>query len=485
MRPSFSKEHFLTLWRAIFPRSYTQPIEDENGGESFDIPSSQAAIFAAASEAFEISQQAYFLKPHSIQTKPESSGEAKSTGTVLLVRAAPANFDLQLEPGDVFKLVAEMTDSLGRTVEQDSYQLAQSIVFREGELFPRTVSTDGGVTPGTDLSAGVPIVSELSGEDQNLVPGSIVRFLEFTPSLVTPFTAVTATTLKTATIDPFLRQDRWTSDMVNRYVRILGSSETLAPRRIVAFRNGPSGQDEVDIDPPLPASLVGVSGLSGDVENWSEVGLSVTQPEALSGGRFGWLDAIGRDRGMGRALAETDDLYRKRICTAPDIITPGAIERICQTVFQARVPGRQCVIKETRDFAAWPGLIYDVTVPLSPTLAEPFQRFTIYDADDALIPNLRPLEDVYVSERQLFRYFVICVEQGNEGEFGFFWDDLASPQGLFNFFDLDIGGAAGESFAFYDGFPIFWVAAVAALWRAVDDATAAGVGFEIIVDPTL
>ena len=107
------------------------------------------------------------------------------------------------------------------------------------------------------------------------------------------------------------------------------------------------------------------------------------------------------------------------------------------------------------------------------------------NADDALIPDLRPLEDVYVDARQLFRYFVICVEQGNEGEFGFFWDDVASPVGLFNFFDLDIGGAAGESFAFYDGSPIFWEAAVAALWRAVDDATAAGVGFEIIVDPTL
>ena len=76
MRPSFPKEHFLNLWRAIFPRSYTQPIEDENDGESFDVPSAQAAIMEHASEAFEISQQAYFLKPHSIQTKPESSKEA-------------------------------------------------------------------------------------------------------------------------------------------------------------------------------------------------------------------------------------------------------------------------------------------------------------------------------------------------------------------------------------------------------------------------
>ena len=46
--PPLTQEELIELWRRMNPPSYTVPIEDEQNGQGFDIPSAQAEIFALA-----------------------------------------------------------------------------------------------------------------------------------------------------------------------------------------------------------------------------------------------------------------------------------------------------------------------------------------------------------------------------------------------------------------------------------------------------
>lgn len=56
--------------------------------------------------------------------------------------------------------------------------------------------------------------------------------------------------------------------------------------------------------------------------------ITVAQVDRGTCGRPPMLDALGADRGLPRAPGETDDSYRQRIRTLPDVVTPDAIIRV-------------------------------------------------------------------------------------------------------------------------------------------------------------
>ena len=91
-----TRDELLALWRTLFPTGYTVPIEQEGDGQGFDAFVQQAEQLARVAAAENITTQAYYLLPHSTQTAPESAGERRATGTLLVVRAAPATGSITL-----------------------------------------------------------------------------------------------------------------------------------------------------------------------------------------------------------------------------------------------------------------------------------------------------------------------------------------------------------------------------------------------------
>jgi len=54
----------------------------------------------------------------------------------------------------------------------------------------------------------------------------------------------------------------------------------------------------------------------------------VEQVTDATGGRLGFLDGLGKDRGVDRVRGEPDQRYRQRVRSLPDTITPDAIQRV-------------------------------------------------------------------------------------------------------------------------------------------------------------
>lgn len=217
-------------------------------------------------------------------------------------------------------------------------------------------------------------------------------------------------------------------------------------------------------------TVFGTNGATLEIEEFSEVGFSVSQPALMSGGATAFLDAIGADRNTPRLANETDEEYRGRLCNLADIISPAAIIRICEAILSPF--GISCVLKETRcinpnptdpRFACLSGFIFDTVGDFHyqnkrPVLTNAYDLDPQFAADNGF---------VWVDLIDAFRYFLLCIGTGNEGEFGFAYDDAGT-----NPYDADVNN-------FYDGFPIGYFSAVSQLWNTVNDARAAGVAFEI------
>ncbi len=71
-----------------------------------------------------------------------------------------------------------------------------------------------------------------------------------------------------------------------------------------------------------------VGGASWRVLDWAAgFGISVTHDASPEGGALGVLDEIGRERDLSRAPGEPDTLYRQRVATLADVVSPNAIMR--------------------------------------------------------------------------------------------------------------------------------------------------------------
>jgi len=424
-----TQAQLLDLWRRLFPRSFTVPIEEEQGGQGLDIYAQQAAQFARAANAAAITTQAYYLKPHSTQVRPEAAGERAATGLVEFYRSAPAAGPITLPIGTV--LVGEARDSRGVTVEVGEFALVASVTLPAGSLGP-TVATVQATRPGY----------------QGNVPArTVVRFKPLGRASVA--CSVGAGNVLTDTGVP----DRFTEAMIGQYVRLVGGLNSGAvPRQVIGPVAVPApGITSVVVDGP---ALVFPDTTTAEVEEFGDLGVTVTQPADFTGGRHGWLDAIGADRNAGRMSGEDDEAYRLRLCTLDDTISPAAIMRILTRILDPLgIPWR---FKETRDPTGLIGMVWD------------FHAF-----DYGTLAN-------GVVFAPATRFFVVCVGVSSLGEFGFpystpFLPPLPPPPSRGNAWD----------FGAFDGYPAGYYAALAALWSAIDRARAAGIGWVLVFDPTL
>lgn len=416
-----TQAELIELWRRLFPPGFTAPIETEADGQGFDLYSQQAAVMSRAAAAANVSTQAYYLKPHSTQTAPPAAGSALATGSVEISRVPPLGGDLVLAQG--VQLRAVQLGGRGETILGPVFVLTQAVTMPAGSLGPVTAQ----------IQAARP------GYQGNLPPETITAFRQLGAA------TVTADVIGANTLEDDGTPDRFAGGMVRQFIQITsGANAGTFPRRILGVTQGEL-TSTITVDGP---ALTLDAGIAVEVVEYATLGLSIAQPTATVDGVHGFLDAIGEDRRAGRQPGETDTAYRDRLCALEDTISPAAILRIAA---RALTPlGINFRLKETRDVQGLKGFTWD---------ADPFDFGDISDGR------------VFVGGCLETRGFVLCVGLGNQGEFGAPYDTPFAD----NAFDL----------LFYDGSPLDYLAAIGALYDAIDQARLAGVCFFVVLDPSL
>jgi hypothetical protein len=442
--PPLTKEDLIELWRRINPPNYTVPIEDEQNGQGFDVPSAQAEIFAFADQEVNEAFQSHYLKPSADQTGDPASAGVKATTEVQITRVTSTVGDLPLDAGT--KLAVEQLGSLGQTIELVNFELAEALTLPEGDRGPFTAQ----------------VQAQVEGYAGNVAAGSIVGFLELGRAAVSPVTVQNTTQLQRFSPPPGTVTDRFTLGMIGRFVTLVGlPSGVQAPRKVTAMN---VVSQIATIEPPLPAGDVGATGITVQVAELGDLGLEVEQPEDATGGRLAMLDAIGRDRRSGRVVGESDADYRARLCELADTVSPAAIDRVVADILTPC--GINFEVHETRAVEELKGFVWD----LDP-----------YDFGQLLPIPRNPAGDligegaVWLDQATAWSFFFIRVGLGNQGEFGAPYD--AAPPGL-------TPPNAWSQF-FWDGSPVVYLSCLAQVWEAVNGARAAGVAFEIVQDPAL
>lgn len=422
----YTLDRLLALWRALFPASYTVPIEEEAGGQGLDAFAQQAAQFARSADAAAVTTQAYYLRPHSTQVRPEAQGALPAFGTVALTRAAPAAGDIVLAKGTRLRGVER--DSRGVETTVGEFTLVRTETLFAGTLGPYTVEVE----------------AVRVGYQGNVPAGTITAFSPLGTASVACTVGPGNTLTDTGVPDVF------TQNMVGRYVRLVGGLNGGAvPRRILSWTSTTPGVLTVTVDGP---ALAFPDTTTAEVVETGALGVSVTQPVALAGGRSGFLDAIAIDRGTSRQTGETDAQLRERLVNLADIFSPAAINRIAARLLDPL--GIPWVLEETRDPLGLVGMVWD------------FHAF-----DYGTIAN-------GVVFAPATRFFILRIGDTSAGEFGFAYDTPflpIPPTSAGNAWDVGV----------YDGFPVDYYAAAAALWAAVEAARAAGIGWLLVRDPAL
>lgn len=422
----------LALWRSLFPAGYTVPIENEGDGQGFDVFTQQARQFARVAAAENITTQAYYLRPHSTQTAPESAGERRAVGTLEVRRAPPATGAVTLVAGVEF--VADVRSPDGTVLDGVRLRVLADTLIPAGTL---------GTVP-------VPVEAVRPGYQGNLPAGSVTRFALRGRATVPVATVEAGNVLRDSGLP-----DRLTPAMIGQYVRLVGGlNGGTVPRRILSVSQGSPTSTAVLDGAPLtfPDTLT-----QAEVEEFADIGLTVEQLTPLTGGRHGWLDAIAADRSAGREPGESDDALRLRLSFLDDIVSPAAILRIASRILTPL--GIPFALWETRDtFGGLVGFIYD---------DDPYDAFTLFDVG----------HPVYLSENSATTFFILAVAFGNAGEFGFAYD-APYPQNAYD-------ATTPLALNFYDGSPLEYLSALASLYAAIDRARAAGVGWLLVRDPTL
>lgn len=189
------------------------------------------------------------------------------------------------------------------------------------------------------------------------------------------------------------------------------------------------------------------------VLSWvTDFGLAVSNAESPTGGRAAFLDALGNERKIRRALGEPDEQYRERVGQVADTVSPGAVVRAVNRILAPY--GITACFREVGT-PMLPGIYFDLDAYDYNFGIRPGDRFRLW------------LDYAY------FRgFFMIGVPPLNWGEFGAAWDF-----GPHNAWDLT--GAFGVA---WDGHPYLAERLYAQVWQAVEHTRMGGVSWELYLE---
>lgn len=428
---SLTTEELLDIWRSSFDTSYTLPLEGDGDGLGLDVIASIAAIFERAAAATEVSTQALYILPHSIQSREPAGGAARATGQVTITRGAPAYGAIELETED--PLLVEILDPSGEYQSEITLDLDQDQTFADGDTTPTSVDVRA-------IRAGF----------QGNVPDTAQRRVVFKRRLVLELE--NATTVGGAnTVEDTGSFDQFDGGMLGQFVRFTAGPNILTyPRRIIDVSVG-SSTTTVTVD---GATLLAGAGTNTvEVIDVNTLPMSVELDGELSGGSHNWLDVLGRERDIGRNALEGDTSFRERIKQLPDVVAPNSIQRACSRVLNPlSIP---FLFLESRNEDHFDGVFFDES-PLDDPNASIFRRGELILGDGF--------------ERS---GFFIVIERRGTGDFGG-PVDLNYPSGVHpsNAFDGPIA---------FDGYPIGFWETLRALIAEIEKTRAAGVPWLLVV----
>jgi hypothetical protein len=410
--------------------NYAADLEDVDGGVGWDTVAADAQLLGKTSAAVRRNTQAYYLLPSSTQSDDPASGAVRASGTVQLTRTGSASLELRIATGKA--LAHSVLDSVGAPARLQDFALGEDAVFPVGELGPISVLAR----------------ASRAGNQGNLPAGTWDRMADEGRASVTCTVAADGVTL-TDTGSP----DVFWEGLVGRYLRVATGVDTGEIRRVTAFSQAGAGTallGSVTIDVALTPGTIVV-----DVLEWSDFGVTVVQPDAFTDGRHGTLDAIVRERLVGRAPGEPDLDYAYRINELPDVVTPNAIDRICARILTPyAIPYR---ILETR--VDIPGVVLD----LSPMDIGGF---------------CDPLEPWYgnllLTLNATKRFFVVLVgDDPGLGMYGLPFDAMNAGVNAY-----DSGGPG-------DGVPVTYNQVIAKLYASIEAARGFGVAWKLVQESCL
>ena len=523
-------DEFALLWRSVTDRSYWEPFVEVGEGQGYEAHTQAFAQQARVSLAVDRSTQALYVLPWSGQTDEPASGGAYSSVGLTFARAGSFLQELTFVAGTfVEEVQIDFSDLGGVEVRTGRrYALTTTVGLGPGvagplvfqalaEAFGRGYDNPA---PGTLISIVQP-GSQMFNDGATVIPGvashqlvvqpipdvilpeHVGQYLEFTaganagqirrisgyippnPYATNPTggTALLATTVVarfsavSGTFNSGELVEQGPSGSI-AVARVLYQTAThLVMDRVSGamttgtFTNGvASGAscvfDSIDQEPDLVAetpALPTTAGASWRVLDWAlDLGVTVTNVSSPSGGRAPILDQIGSERSIARGSGEGDDAYREAIANLADVVSPNAIRRcINRALANFGVSGW---LREVGTFDL-PGLYLDGD-PLS---TDPTEAFA-YDLDFTVRPQDR--YKLLLDYTEFRAFFLVGVPQLGLGEFGGAFD--AGPSDAFD---------ASPYPCFFDGYPLTAACAYRTLWGAVNAARAAGVGFDLVLDP--
>ena len=192
------------------------------------------------------------------------------------------------------------------------------------------------------------------------------------------------------------------------------------------------------------------------VLDWElDVGLIVTNPEPFSGGRLPVLEELGAERNVFIASNEPEEIYRKRVASAADVVSPNALLRQTNRILSP-YGGRGC-LREV-GYAKLPGLFFDADPDGNPAHAFAFD----------LDPVVRPGDTwkVLLDFTESRAFFLMGVPLLGLGDYSLYMDE--------GYFD--------STTEYLDGYAVTDAALHSAVYSSLVRAKAGGVGFDLYVE---
>lgn len=380
-----NKEGYVDIFRKVLPSSYVEPLESQSDGSGMDLAYAYAAMFAAVDKASSQGTQEYFIRPHSDQTDESATGPRKASGSFLIARAGQIFGELTIWKGQIIE--AYRTDSYG-----------------DEQVVGRYIVTQTTVLPGASGSPlELPIEAEYPGWFGNIEASSVsLRFAPSKvyriPSMIKAYGDTIAIEYNSA-LETIEASDTFEPgvELYGRYCVISSAvgtplnSDTNYPRRF----DGILGVAALIL--PMPLASDANKGCYLNIIDWNDLGLVLTQPTAIDGGRGGTLDSRGNDCGCPRITGEDDEQYANRIEAISDVISPSAIDRIVDRILGPY--GIAWRIYETRDPDGLGGFTWGVHPYSFGSLA------TVYGSGN----EAKIQRGLWLSTSALNRFFVLVV----------------------------------------------------------------------------
>ena len=223
---------------------------------------------------------------------------------------------------------------------------------------------------------------------------------------------------------------------------------------------------------------------------YGDITFIVEQINDITNGVAAMLDGLGSDRGMARTPGETTDQFRLRLHTLPDVVSPGAIKRVCHALLDPLGIAFQFI--ETGDIAYQTCWDAPSSNPGTPTYQPIAPANLAYDSDlftyDDPRDDTDPYRNRWLDEVEMRGAFIIVLDNVSLNDLGLAYDDSGllpsdyrDPITGFGrgtpAFDITsaIQLVAPVYTAAYDGFDLGYNAITSALWQVLKAIKAGGV----------